>query len=393
MLCLFSSLSFSYTYQQCVATTKLAPPIEGANLIQVQVIIRHGSRTPGTDFFNSSKEQEWICDSEASAAPRVHSAPVKYPRDYIENLDDRLAEYKPNCRAKDLLVSGVEQHVELGRTYAKRYVEELKVLPEHFNPRYVYVRATELDRTIRSAISFLQGMYSPVNPNEVINMVTDNDAAGILHPSEEWCSEIKSITTDLYTLPIFQDYFNEFTTKYQSKYGSEVKSWDAKSVKKFCSYILMTSCTNHTLPERISADFQQDCQKLVNNYQFMQHDNDKYRGVASSPLFREMFRIADEAISMQNDYRFALLSSHDSGLSAVLSTLGFDYKNKDAIPVRAHLDFELWEINNDVYGRFVYNGDVLKVPYMGNETFLYANLKTEMASRGYLSHCYIPEWA
>lgn len=392
MLTLFFIRSLSIAYDRCVAPTSLAAPVPNATLLQVQVLIRHGSRTPGSDFFNSGKTQEWICDSDESHVPRVYSAPVKYPRDYIETIDTRSSVYKPNCRPKDLLVSGMQQHYELGRAYRQRYVDELHLLPTNFDPRYVFIRATELDRTVRSGMSFMQGMYEPVNGNEVIDMVTDNDAAGVLHPSDEWCSEIKDIGSDLFELPKFKDYFDNFTAKFKNDYESVVGEWEPKRVKKMCSYILMTDCSNHSLPTNISNDLIGECQNLVNYYQFMQHDNDKYRGVASSPLLREMIKIADNSIGLINDYKFVLLSSHDSALSAILSTLGYEYLDQPAIQVRSHLDFELWELNNAICGRFVFNGKVLKLPFLSEELFLYANLKLELMKLGYLNHCMIPEW-
>lgn len=392
MLALLIIDAFSIAYQRCVAPTSLAPPVPNATLLQVQVLIRHGSRAPGSDYFNSGETQEWICDSDEAHVPRVYSAPVKHPRDYLEIIDKRSVQYKPNCRPKDLLVSGMQQHYELGREYRKRYVDELKVLPENYDPKHIYVRASELDRTVRSAMSFMQGMYKPVNGNEVIDLVTDNDAAGIMHPSENWCNEIKNIVNDLTDVPQFKEYFDEFSAKFKTDYEKVAGSWNAKKVKKLCSYIIMADCTNHTLPANISDDFIGECQNLVNYYQFMQNDNDKYRGVASSPLLREMIRIADDLIGMINDYKFVLLSSHDTAIAAILSTLGYEYHNQPAIQVRSHLDFELWYLNNAIYGRFVFNGKVLKLPFLSEELFLYANLKIQLMKLGYLSHCMVPEW-
>lgn len=389
-----SFVSSKYLINHCVAPTNLQEPLENGTLLQVQVIIRHGARTPGEDFHNSKNLQEWYCDVLDSHSPRLNPAPVQFYRNYRDEFDPRLIEYKPTCREKDLLTLGMQQHFELGQAYKKLYHEKLHFLPKNINPSFFFARASESDRTLRSAISFIQGMFPPASPNEVIPLVTDTEAAGLMHPKSKWCKKLKGSVEYMHKTDQFKSFFDDFTKKFRKKYESEVSGkWDPSRVKKFCSWLVMTQCTGHEIPSNISQGMQTSCMTLVNYHQFMQHDNDKYKGIASSPFFREMFRIADNAITSENHYKFVLFSSHDTALAAFLDTLGYDYHDKPAIQVRSHLAFELWEIDGSVYARYSFNGEPIKISFLNNKTlFPYAMLKGEMARLGYLSHCFIPEW-
>lgn len=383
-----------YLIDQCVAPLNLPKPLENGTLLQVQVIIRHGARTPGEDFHDSATTQKWYCDELDSHSPRLNPAPVKFFRNYRDEFDERLIKYKPTCREKDLLTLGMNQHFELGQAYKKLYYEKMNFLPKNINPSFFFARASESDRTLRSAISFIQGMFPPASPNEVIPLVTDNKAAGLMHPKDKWCKKLKGSVEYMHKTEKFKTFFKDFSEKHQKQYENEVSGdWDPSRVKKFCSWVVMTQCTGHQIPTNISQDLQTDCMTLVNYHQFMQHDNDKYKGIASSPFFREMFRIADNLITSEEHYKFVLFSSHDTALAAFLDTLGYDYHDKSAIQVRSHLAFELWEIDGSVYSRYVFNGEHIKIPFLNNKTlFPYAMLKGEMARLGYLNHCFIPEW-
>ena len=47
----------------------------------------------------------------------------------------------------------------LGVKVRKRYVEEYRLLSEKYNPQEIYIRSTDVNRTIESIESFLQGLY------------------------------------------------------------------------------------------------------------------------------------------------------------------------------------------------------------------------------------------
>ena len=113
------------------------------------------------------------------------------------------------------------------------------------------------------------------------------------------------------------------------------------------------------------------------------HDNDKYRG--------EILRMPDEFLSLKMQQKLVLFGSHDTGLSALLVTLG----HREDVPptVRGHFLFELWNVDGEIIARISYNGGPIPVSFMeGRTSYPYSNFKAEMSRKGYLNHCFVPEW-
>jgi acid phosphatase len=283
----------------------------------------------------------------------------------------------------------MKQESELGRLFRDHYIVNLSLTNGVYDPSQFYGRATQLDRSLKSAIAFVQGLYPPASPNEVVAIVTDTPAAGILHPSESWCAELGDAVSTLVNSTAFVDFFASFTQKHRKTFEKVIGNWEPSKVKKFCSWSLITKCSGHSVPPELTDDVQNDCLKFVTSW-LVDQCAGKFTGIAAAPLLREMFRIADDRIALATEARFVLLSSHDSAIAAVLPVLGLKV---DAIPVRSHLVLELWEIASDVFCRFVFNGAPVSLAWLGGSSLVrYANLKAALAESGVLNHCRVPEW-
>ena len=76
----------------------------------------------------------------------------------------------------ELTNSGERQHFLQGTRLRRKYIEDLKFLPETFDPRYFYVRSTDYNRTIMSAHSQLLGLY-PLGTGPVFESEAQRTAA------------------------------------------------------------------------------------------------------------------------------------------------------------------------------------------------------------------------
>jgi hypothetical protein len=116
------------TGQQQQQQQKLKQTGEDLELELLQIVFRHGDRTPvviyPTDFYNAS---EWS----------------KYGG------------------LGQLTQTGMQQHNEFGKFLRARYNESF--LGMYYDRNRVYVRSTDYDRTIMSAQSLLSGLYPPVD--------------------------------------------------------------------------------------------------------------------------------------------------------------------------------------------------------------------------------------
>uniref|UniRef100_A0A7E4V8L6 acid phosphatase n=1 Tax=Panagrellus redivivus TaxID=6233 RepID=A0A7E4V8L6_PANRE len=101
-------------------------------LIFVQAIWRHGDRSPTETFPNDTyQEKDW-------------------PQGWGQ-----------------LSALGMQQHVDLGQNLRKRYVDTLKFLSGEYKNHEVYVRSTDVNRTLISAMSNLIGMYPDGDQDQV----------------------------------------------------------------------------------------------------------------------------------------------------------------------------------------------------------------------------------
>lgn len=77
----------------------------------------------------------------------------------------------------ELTVLGLTQQFFLGKEMRKRYVEDLKFLSDSFNSSEVLIRSSYKNRTIRSALAFVNGLYPQENGIEHENVYAD-----FIHP-------------------------------------------------------------------------------------------------------------------------------------------------------------------------------------------------------------------
>ena len=375
---------------RCVAPLTHAPgkPTPDAQLLQYHLIIRHGNRSPAPDFFLKNDTNVYLCDVPSSISPRYNPAPVKHPRTYYDKYDPRIMAYKPSCAGKDLTTLGMKQEYELGQHFRQYLVEEEKFLPPIYNPDFILARTSECDRTVKSAIAFLQGMYPPVSPNEIIQLQTDTPSNGILHPKKEWCVEMQEKEK---TFKKSKEY-KELNEKYKNKYYEFLKDtympngWEFNIFKKIESSLILTSCVNNrTIPSPFDEAYLNDTFIFLGEYYDKYFCQENISLVGSGPLLREIFKVTDEYIAQQNKIKFAYYSSHDTILATILTSFG--YRIKTAIPTRSYIAFELWKVGRRIYGRFVYNGQPLIAPFLNQEFFLYSDLKMRLAENGYLHDC------
>ncbi|CAI2334166.1 unnamed protein product [Caenorhabditis sp. 36 PRJEB53466] len=61
--------------------------------------------------------------------------------------------------------AGMRQHLNLGKKLRQRYVSDYQFLPPRYNSKQIYVRSTDVNRTIISAMSNLIGQYTQTEYN------------------------------------------------------------------------------------------------------------------------------------------------------------------------------------------------------------------------------------
>ena len=332
----------------------------------VSVLTRHGARSPLDPFLERQQRGIWRCDSEDAQAAHMESNPVVKPRRVKTILDNRFAEYPPNCKLGDLIIDGMIQHKLLGQKLRELYYEKLHFIPEYLDPTVVFARCTAYDRTFRSAISFMSGLYEPADPNEVLEITTGSPSSDSLRPKKDFCKDFNTMANDYFGSKEFTDYYQETLNSVQPVINYlNVTDVSYSKLDKICDWVTTMFCNEQYMPDEITSDMITTCRRYQGTMLYGLYN--KTRGVAFSYGMREVLKYLDSYINGESTQRFVLLSAHDSTVAAFLSFLGF--KNDFIPPLASHIVMEVYndEAESELYVRFVFNGQPLKIDLMGDQ--------------------------
>ena len=350
-------------------------PIEdGYQLKQSVIIVRHGARAPFDGYLNITGGEKWNCLVNESS--HIYSTPTSiHGRDYKQVYDPATNYYKPSCKKADLTVDGAKMHQELGDFYRQIYVNDLKFLPEKYDPRYIYARSSQPDRCVRSVMSFLNGLYPPNQYIETIPITTGTPSAEFMEPKTQGgCKDMEKM---------YKKWIN--STEYIEKKENAAKylkqiiadshlEWDDNQWLWFGDWVYTLYCSINYLPEFNDSIIQVALDALdfyTNGFHRFE------RGVAGSAIVREVFRLIDATLQGESQNKLSIIGAHDITIVSVMNLFGISY---DSIPpFRSHLVFEVLEKNSETYIRLQLNGKILFEPMR------YTKLKSESAQ--FLKYC------
>ncbi|XP_061698536.1 lysophosphatidic acid phosphatase type 6 [Syngnathoides biaculeatus] len=163
----------------------------------VQVLFRHGARTPLKSIPDVLQAQ-WV--------PTLLEPPAHTHIDYVVTdldggprppspLEDsyRKKKLSGGVFAGQLTTLGMQQLFELGEKMRRRYVQEVPFLSPTFCRDEVYVRSTNIVRTIESAKCLLAGLFQQ-KQKEIVPILTTNAESEILYPNYHGCRLLRTLS-------------------------------------------------------------------------------------------------------------------------------------------------------------------------------------------------------
>jgi len=360
----FSLLFLQEFNFQCASPLKYPGPIPDAELFSSTLLIRHGKRTPNDNWIKGSGVGTWICDSSDSLSPRMMVARDNgVTRRYYQTIHPKFVPFPPNCRNGDLLVEGMKQHDELGKFYRSILVDQLKFLPEIADTSLVEFRASKFERCVKSAESFINGLYPPLSPDEVFNITTGYGNHEFLFPDVSTCHELKEFWPKWKNTTDFKERAEAAKAKYAMLYQNFSINWDGENWLFLGDWFASYQCADQEIPSFISKEVQESALKdtayLGSDFYGGQ------KGVAASPIWREIFRNYDSQFK-GSPKRFHLYSAHDTTIIGILSSIG--YKTEALPPFRSHCAIELWKKGGIYTIRIIFNGDPIPIDIANSET-------------------------
>lgn len=158
------SLSNSYDYPD----RKIL--LNGYELKMVQILFRHGARTPLHVIKNVdqvSYDKDLFTTDLPHTIFKFRKADLNGgdvpPSSYEAQFNDLLL--KGGARRGTLTKTGQDQMYMIGRLLRKQYVDEAGFIDAIYNPSQIYVRSTNINRTIESARCLLAGLFGNLNLN------------------------------------------------------------------------------------------------------------------------------------------------------------------------------------------------------------------------------------
>lgn len=290
-------------------------------LIFAHVIYRHGDRTPINTYPNDpwGKREFW---------------PVGWGQ--LTNL-------------------GKQRHYELGQWLRKRYENLVNVT---YSKDEVYIRSTDVDRTLMSALSNLAGFYPPQG-NQVWNsniawqpipVHTVPEKMDTVLAAKKPCDMYEYLMKKLKRSEEFKALDKELKGLYEYltvNSGKEVNSME--NVQYIYNALFIESAFNFTLPEW-TKEVYPDKMAWVSARSFATSTYTRPLALfKSGSLLKEMLdRFHNKTISKLKPNRSLwIYSAHDTTVANMLNTLGvFEYHNP---PYTACIMLELRLINKKPY--------------------------------------------
>ncbi|XP_050432750.1 prostatic acid phosphatase-like isoform X2 [Adelges cooleyi] len=269
---------------------------------------------------------------------------------------------------------GINQHLELGKWLKERYSD---FLPDRYSPEDIYVRCTDVDRTIVSALANLKGMYPPIQGQEgraenfsqivpVHTVAEGQDKLYSLDSCPRYDEEMLKLHNDVDLHKFYRQYDGVFQYIRQKSglllYTNFVES---NITNMLYDALLIESLYNYTLPEWTKQIYPEPLETIViKNFELSTY-NTVLKKLRSGPLLKEIVtHMYEKANGMLTpDRKLWVYSNHDFIIASLLNTMNI--YNHQLVPYAACVMIELRRNSNYNYVVIVsYRNDTQRRPYL-----------------------------
>ena len=303
-------------------------------------LIRHGDRTPIYDLPN-------------------------FPYSWKEGLGELTAE-------------GMNQEFQRGMQFRQRYIEQNHLLPPEYHAEAIYVRSSDINRTLMSAESVMMGLYplgtgphlsstgkpalpSAYQPIPIHTVPLDQDKLFISDQDKEHIQKI--LKQYVFTSKQWQQKTNELQSKFKhwsEASGLPINSLD-QTVVSLGNNLYIRKLHHVPLPKGIS---EQDAKEITATgiWAFSTaYQSKEITDPVGHAMLSAMGNYFDQARQHKTKLKYVLFSGHDSTIMCVLNTLGAPLIN-DVPPYASDLNFSLYQNADNYYVKISFNGKPVIVP-------------------------------
>jgi acid phosphatase len=368
---------------------------KGLKLQLVQVLLRHGERSPVTARFrNAGLAPYWPYCGAAKKLSSIQLTNPDWPRwDYLQwrrrietfDTDDSPViaagpdgELDGVCQLGELTDKGRETTLELGRRLRHLYVDQLRFMPQLISDAdMIYLRATPMPRALESVQQTFWGFYPETARTASFpppTIITRTAAEETLFPNESNCRRFSQLsrafaqrTAERWNDSKEMDYINKLIGKWMPETSPRV----AVDSHPRLSGIMdtMNSTLAHGQPTRLPKEFYDPtskqyiekigCEEWFSGFQ----ESREYRKVGIGGLVGDivgrmmgsvehngkdgLLEVGSETGALakgrggEKGIKFALNGCHDTTLAAVMSSFGC-FEGGAWPPYTSHIALELF---------------------------------------------------
>lgn len=241
---------------------------------------------------------------------------------------------------------GKIEHLQLGRWLRARYQ---KFLPKTYSEKDIYVRSTDVDRTLMSAEANLAGLYPPVKKQiwddnikwQPIPIHTKPEHDDALLAAKKNCPKYAMLTNQLFKNKYFRNvsHQNHDLYAYLTRYSGDTIN-SLESLEFLYNTLMVETFYNYTLPNWTLNVFPQKMQPWAFLSFATQAYTPELARLKVGPLFNYIISFFKNHTTKASDLpKLLIFSAHDTTIANVLNTMGaFDYHSP---PYTATILFEL----------------------------------------------------
>lgn len=322
-------------------------PRTDADLIQVQIISRHGARTP---LHKSVRiPNVWECHNSESTS---HSH--NFSRALHVSVSHGKSVFLGNCHFGQLLGKGVAELKKLGQYLRNVYVDQLKFLPSKFDPSICKFRSTNTIRTIHSQISIFTGLYPG---NYSLTIETADKKYDPWRRTSGICPRFHKIYKELMggSEWVASGLQNDDLMNSLSK--SLVTKWSSTN-----DAMTSTLCQGFDLPPEVDAKVVDEAIALKARQMQFIYSHDQIFPLFSSFPAAEILNAMLSRVNGKSRTRFVHWSAHDGNILSLLGYLG--YSDGKWPPYGSFIAIELYRFRKiqQFFVQFRYNGRLMRIP-------------------------------
>jgi len=355
-----------YSYPYCEAPDPV-PSVNthGLQLEQVIVHFRHGDRTP-VHIFPFSSDEAWDCTLNHLTLPSMsHEDVEQIQRLFRKTYLPGRQVLKGNCNFGQLTSKGLEQHLRLGDSFRSLYVDQYGLLDPELNVSQIWVRSSDVPRTLDSTMAQLTGLFPPSANGDfdvdLININTMDTETENMWANFLFCPRLIEIEQSVFNSSEWiaeQAKILPFQQKLQSILNiSSISDWSS-----LLDVMESTRCHGFPLPNGITDDIADQINEIASWQAAYLWDNDEYGKLGSGLFLKEIFDRMDDRVNNNiATPNYFMYGGHDTTVGPLAATLGIF----DGVwpPYRSHIEFELWsDAASNFYVQLKYNGQVKSIP-------------------------------